>query len=45
MVICILEILIVIGPHEISLQNINKLISIIMDENLKVIKELAVLAL
>ena len=37
-VLCMLEIIIVIGHHEVSLDNINKLIALIMDENITVIQ-------
>ena len=37
MIICMLEIVTVVGPHETSLTHINRLISLIMDDNVKVV--------
>lgn len=45
MIICMLEIITVVGPHETSLAHINRIISLIMDDNIKVVQECAVLAL
>lgn len=37
MMLCLLEIVTVVGPHEVSLGNINRLISVIMDDNVTVV--------
>jgi hypothetical protein len=37
MIVCMLEIVTVVGPHEVSLSHINRLISLIMDDNVKVV--------